>query len=494
MVSFLERIPHDVLLDIALAGALPGYAPPNHLLALLATSRTIYNGLHIHSSPHLHAAIFTLKYGGTIASRQRTASSLAAELVLRCRALNRCRRLDLSSPGLHQDLWTLLWMTVEEGRCLALTEARFPQFVVELAQCYLRDDMMPPGNIKTVIIWLLCLGLSRQDILVETAEVRALLGALLRPFVCASSDAGASPFSSRSLSPAVSLSQTAAREDVYAVPSSHVGSQDPEFEDDTPVEHYGAHIYPPHLPSPSDAAIILIFALKEAVSLQIPHHLPATRAIAAAENRSGPTAEDYTAFQRAITPLFTDVQTTMAAACNSAATTLKCWDADPWISEILAVPECSAERGLHSSMPLAGALTGIWEGSMMISSVQLGDQTPAMPSSPDFLCRTPMQCEFSEYYCLRPQGYIPDCSDTLLYNFDIGRDQHTLFQKLTPDNLPTDSIGTFEHVLVGQTLREHEEAWGPSGFSFAGRVYDNELIVFKRRPVRCSSSSSQRLS
>jgi hypothetical protein len=109
----------------------------------------------------------------------------------------------------------------------------------------------------------------------------------------------------------------------------------------------------------------LIFALKEAVPLQIPYHLPATRAIAVAENRSGPTAEDYAAFQHAVTLFFSDIRTAMAP--QSSATTLNFIKTDPWISEILEVPYFSTRHGRPAY--LAGSLTGFWEGSMMVGSI-----------------------------------------------------------------------------------------------------------------------------
>ncbi|KAJ7827895.1 hypothetical protein B0H14DRAFT_2813156 [Mycena olivaceomarginata] len=416
MLSFLERIPQDVLQHIALAGASSHCGPPVDLCSLLSTCRAIYEGLNIHSSPHLYAAIFKLRS------------------FRRCRALRRCHRLDISLPELRQDLWTLLWIVAEEGLCPPLSEAYFPQFIVKLALYYLRVDMdvTSQRDIQSLVIWLLCLGVSRQDILSENPEVRSTLVTLLRPFV--STSESRVPHSTSQPPSIVFKPNPVAQARSVAPPAlPHVGIEDPG---DEVLRRYNVRIRPPRLPSPSNAAIILIFALKEAVPLQIPYHLPATRAIATAENRSGPTAEDYTAFQRAVTHPQT-----------SATTTLNFVELDPWISDILAIPNFPSEERVRPAH-LAASLTGVWEGSMMISCVSLGNPVPKTPILSDFLCRTPMQCEF--------QKFIP--SEDL---------QHELVR---------------DHVLVGRTLQNHEDAWGSGGFNFTGKVDDDGLVVFTRRP------------
>ncbi|KAF8192793.1 hypothetical protein K438DRAFT_1829680 [Mycena galopus ATCC 62051] len=459
--SFLERIPHDVLQHIAFAGAAPGCALPVDLCSLLSTCRAVYNGLNILSTPHLYAAIFKLKYRNTVVSGQHTDSSLAAELVRRCGALRRCQRLDISLPHLRQDLWTLLWMAAEEGSCVPLSEARFPRFAVELARYYLRADVPSAGDIKPLAVWLLCLGLSREDILAENPDSRSTLVALLRPFVSTSESKSRAPYFTSRLPSTVVFHPGPASGQYLSASTGQA------------LMRYNVPTCSPHLPSPSDAAIILIFALKEAMSLQIPYHLPATRAIALAENRSGPTAEDYTAFQRAVTPLFSDMR---MSSTSAAATTLKFTGSDPRISEILAVPEFYPERGY-----LEGSLTGVWEGSMMISRVSLGDSTPEEDIQSDFLCRTHMQCEFLEHY-------LPSALD--LQELPCGESADPKF--ILSEDLQHESVRpALDHVLVGQTLRDHEDAWGSSGFTFAGTVHDDGQIIFTRRPKNDESEISE---
>ncbi|KAJ7938459.1 hypothetical protein B0H13DRAFT_1943131 [Mycena leptocephala] len=483
MRSFLELVPHDVLQHIALVGASPGSAPPVDLCCLLATCRMIYDGLNIHSNPHLYAAIFKLKYEVATACSQHTDSSLASELVHRCRALRRCRHLDMSLQGLRQDLWTLLRMVVEEGRCVPLFEARFPKFIVELARYYLGEDVRSQGDIKSLVIWLFCLGVSRQDIFSQNPDVRSTLVTLLRPFV-STSTSRVPPFTSLPPSSTVVL-HPASQDWPVALAGPHVGYGNPEEE---VLMRYNVRMCSPHIPPPSDAAIILIFALKEAVPLQIPYHLPATRAIAVAENRSGPTAEDYAAFQHAVTLFFSDIRTAMAP--QSSATTLNFIKTDPWISEILEVPYFST-RHVRPAY-LAGSLTGFWEGSMMISCISLGDPAPKTSSPPDFLCRTPMQCQFSEYYGFPSCTPLPLELDGELQSVIEFLPENFAYHKLTPraDFQHEFACSQLDHVVIGQTPEDHENVWG-SGFNFTGRVHDDGLIVFTRRPKNDESEMSE---
>ncbi|KAJ7092490.1 hypothetical protein B0H15DRAFT_176044 [Mycena belliarum] len=465
MSPLLQHLPYDVLQHIALLCAPPGLAPPTDLCSLLATCRALCDALNRTSSPHVYAAIFRLKY----ARNALPDSALARELVQRCCALRRCRDLDMSVPRLRQDLWTLLWLVIEEGPCAPLSEARFTKFLVELAQHHLSTEVrVPPQNdLQSLVIWLLCFGFTREDILSQSPELRNTLLALLRPFVSVSTPR------SRFTSP---------------LPSSHIALTatsplparlGPQFHDDDDITHYNTRVRVESLPPPTSAAIILTFALKEAVPMQIPYHIPATRAIAAAENRPGPTAEDYAVFQRAGTLLFSDVHATHpAATLPSGAPSYHC------ISDVLQLQ-------LPARSP--GTLTGVWEGALMISScAPLGDA--AAPQSPDFLCRTPMQCEFTEYFCRGPCRLpplaLPSASNVgtspcerFPKDPELVENPASQMFKLGDDLRDYDlDDPTLDHILVGQTLPAHEEAWGSGGFNFAGRVQDDGLIVFTRQP------------
>ncbi|KAJ7454952.1 hypothetical protein B0H11DRAFT_1740251 [Mycena galericulata] len=511
--SFLERVPHDVLQHIAFLGASPGSEPPRDLSCLLITSRTIYDGLNISAAPHLYAAIFKLKYKHhATSSVTHSSSELALELVQRCRALRRCRHLDMSIQGLRQDLWTLLCVLFEEGLCSPLSEAGFPTFTIELARYYLREDVRPSKDIKSLVIWLLCLGLTRQDILSQTPEVRSTLVALLRPFVVSTDAASRVPTFTSLLPPSFAGVLHSISPDswhVVRVARVHMVPQDPE--DEALVLLYNMRMLST-LPMPSDAAVILIFALKEAVPLQIPFHLPMSRAIAIAENRSGPTAEDYTAFQRSGTRLCSDIRASAGTADSdrsATATTLNFLELDPWISDIFRhIPAAVSEN--HRPIYIPGSLTGIWEGSLMISScvsLELESPEPPIPAA-DFLCRTPMQCDFSEYFCFSPcvplpsgmNGHAPlhestvsqdtEARNAILFPVVI---QYFAYQKFTPGKRFQREFSrpALDRVLVGQTLPDHEDAWAPGGFNFAGRVHDDGLVEFTRRPKNDESETSE---
>jgi hypothetical protein len=59
-------------------------------------------------------------------------------------------------------------------------------------------------------------------------------------------------------------------------------------------------------PSLLSASIFLTFALKEAIALQVPKHLPQTQAVARPTEHDGPTIEDFFAITRRRTPLVAD--------------------------------------------------------------------------------------------------------------------------------------------------------------------------------------------
>ncbi|KAJ6625938.1 hypothetical protein B0H10DRAFT_1782218 [Mycena sp. CBHHK59/15] len=504
--SFLEQVPPDVLQHVAFLGAASGSEPPAHLFALLATSRAIYDSLNIRANPHLYAAIFKLKYDdiSALASFRvfLTDSSLAAELVQRCRALRRCFRRDMSPCGLRQDLWTTLCMLAEgdSRNARQLSEAGFPKFILELAFSFLRDDvacsLFPDKGeeMKALILWLLCLGLTRQDILMRNRDERRALLDLLRPFVAASRISPlTSPLSSSSLHLRISHPRTDAG---FAWPSmevasSHGASQDPA---DVGFVRY-ARICSPWLPPPSDAAIILTFALIEAVPLQIPFHLPATRAIAIATNRPGPTMEDYVVFQRTGTLLYSDIRRTTRTASDStrSSTPLNLLERDPELANVLGVPSASDhERRLPAYLP--GSLTGVWEGSLMISScLSLGDG-PA-PAAPDFLCRTPLQCVFSEFFGWASGAPADEAlRGSLMPHTTKEQVSHILWPHQACA-APKSGCGrtiadhAVDNVIIGQTLEAHEQAWG--GFEFAGRVHSDGLIVFKRQPKHDTSETAE---
>ncbi|KAF7307872.1 hypothetical protein MKEN_01147700 [Mycena kentingensis (nom. inval.)] len=461
----LERAPADILQHIA----------------FLSAPRTLYGALNGFANPHLYASIFRLQYGAST----RTDSSLAAELRHRCAALGRCRRLDMSSTGLRQHLWTLLWLTLENE----FESGNAGGGGVEA----LKADRVRDDDLACLVVWLLCLGLSRQDILSQPAETRNALVALLRPLV--SNNASRAGFTSpRDLS--VSADKASVSNSTPPpTPSLLAVAEDSREEI---IYHYNAGVSTNarvRLPPPSDAAIILIFALKEATPLQIPYHLPATRALALAANpaRRGPTAEDYTNFQRALTLLYSDIRNADSGGCvggggDSEVTARSSYaysSVVPWTNHWQLLPTAAA----HCSPAVGdvyppGSLAGVWDGSMMISScgASTGISDAAAPAT-DFLCRTPMQCQLSEHRgsSLEALKESSPAFSRVLHLEDLQQ----------PDNNSRSLEPNAIIALVGQTLLEHEEAWGSDGFVFAGTVQqDDGTIVFTRRPKYQTSENS----
>lgn len=122
----------------------------------------------------------------------------------------------------------------------------------------------------------------------------------------------------------------------------------------------------PPCPEPSSAAIILIFALNEALSLAIPPHLPENRALAILTHRSGPTMEDFRAVASCKTPLFADVRSGLSASpagiTDSARNSL---GHDMEIDKALRLSYNQVRSSTRPYIP--GTFTGTWEGSYMVS-------------------------------------------------------------------------------------------------------------------------------
>jgi len=173
MSSPLENIPCDVLQYISiLASSSSFFDPPIEILRLMLTAPVIYQALNIRDAPHIYAAIYASKFDTAALSRRYhstiTDSALAADLANRCRLLQRCKRGDVSSQNLLQDLSTALWMYLEsDGRNeLQLLNVGFPDFIFSVARTHLKGASshgdLQSTLIGRIVVWLLCLALSRR--------------------------------------------------------------------------------------------------------------------------------------------------------------------------------------------------------------------------------------------------------------------------------------------------------------------------------------------
>lgn len=119
-------------------------------------------------------------------------------------------------------------------------------------------------------------------------------------------------------------------------------------------------------PDPSSAAIILTFALNEAIPLATPKHLPETRAIAIATQRSGPTMEDFRALVGVETPLFANMkqQATPSNKSGRGMGSDSPMILNPDFSQVIKIRDVVLPTEAYFYIP--GRLTGLWEGSYMV--------------------------------------------------------------------------------------------------------------------------------
>ena len=175
MSSRFETLPRDILQTIAfLSASTSVFEPPIEILHLLLTHPLIYQSLCVPSAPDLYAHIFFTKFDTQAPIRrfsgQLPDSAYAAELLARCRLLRRVHRLDFSSAGLKQDLWTALWIFLESDGLNEnqLSQVKFPDFILGLARSELAQEPISHGrpdgisSLKPIIVWLLCLALRRR--------------------------------------------------------------------------------------------------------------------------------------------------------------------------------------------------------------------------------------------------------------------------------------------------------------------------------------------
>jgi len=175
MSSRFETLPNDILQTIVfLSVSTSVFEPPVEILHLLLTHPFIYCSLRVSSASDLYAHIFFTKFdtGASVRRfcRRLPDSAFATQLLSRCRLLRRVRRADFSSAGLKQDLWTALWMFLESDGLneRQLSQVRFSDFILGLARSELlvhepKSPARPDDtSLKPIIIWLLCLALSRR--------------------------------------------------------------------------------------------------------------------------------------------------------------------------------------------------------------------------------------------------------------------------------------------------------------------------------------------
>ncbi|KAG6810522.1 hypothetical protein H0H92_011468 [Tricholoma furcatifolium] len=431
-MSSLDTFPHDILQHIAFCLATSSPRQPSRdLFPLLLTCLSIYRALNPENCPKLYARIFRHTFDiDPLLHMQLPDTILAAEFCRRQRILWRTRRMDLSSDLCEDEIWAAMRLLLERGgrNERILSEAGFLTFIRSFVLQRLTHagiaNLLPSSkdNNTSLAMWLLCLSLSHQDIVEIPEEIRNALCRLLR-------------------FPAVNKQQSYsvcyARDSPERVQRPLDASADQERE---------------ALLADAAPIIILIFALNEVVPIAIPLHVPETRAIAIAAQRSGPTVEDLRAISSSRTPLFAETKvahTQDGTGMNPAARMSSAAHLDLLGSRMNSyLYSTYIEPKTPAYVYVPGFLSGLWEGSFMIS----GEPIPASPQTPlllgKFTCLKPMQCAITEYLCFSPRLPIP-----LNYSLDL---------------------------LEPATLPDHEQAWG--GFKFAGRIRADGYMIMCREP------------
>ncbi|KIM41864.1 hypothetical protein M413DRAFT_27427 [Hebeloma cylindrosporum] len=489
-----ETLPRDILQTIAfLSASSSAFEPPIEILHLLLTHPQIYRSLRVSSAPDLYAHIFFTKFDTRAPIRrfsgQLPDSAFAAELLARCRLLRRVHRVDFSSAGLKQDLWTALWMFLESDGLneRQLSQVNFSDFILGLARSeLLRDTTSHPSrpdriNLKptSIIVWLLCLGLHRRVILDMSTQDRDALYGMIFPFIFLSKKTVAC--TSRPTACPSSPSRVVSR---VGVPG--------ELAD---VSTYLQN-YKPLVPDPSTAAINLAFAIFEFNRPKVPYHVPKTRAIAIASQRVGPTQEDYEALASYLTPLFADSipiistenrQSSSPLSIGFTSNASRSIMHDIQFSEIWNNLSGKMSTYVPISTYVPGSLTGVWEGVHRTVDSPLA-ATACSPVNPlvTMVIIKPMHFSLTEYISDdlsvgpdKGSGYLSDLLDIKRGPSEvyIGGRTYRKYQPLN-SNKGESNAALSDVILLGETTEVHDHAWGPH--KFTGRVHRDGLIELLR--------------
>ncbi|KAG2130360.1 hypothetical protein DEU56DRAFT_954776 [Suillus clintonianus] len=487
MLPHLESIPVDVLSQIAFFTV--ASAPFNGLgpiLHLLLSSRSIHDALSFKSCPQLYARVFRSRFD-LVAHHRRsklaspTTTNLALELQRRCAVLQRIRRRHIADHGILPDLWTIYLMLLESdgmNEC-QLHSAGISQYIrILLKRCLGQQG----DAARALAISVACLVWSHKFITDMPLEERSQTLLELRPFVTGSINV---------LSLNVNSGMGTRR------PLSFDGScnRAPEVTSGACIENkYRALIssiytseYTLTAPSLLSASIFLTFALKEAIALQLPKHLPQTQAVARPTELDGPTIEDFFAITRRRTPLVADSGhqspsrepfADRAGRKIRASRSLAHDEEFYRIAHRLGLPDDTWE--LRSCI---GLLSGTWEGTYI----------------------QPIQCRLEEHLCFTPCIPLPsvprngdfgesafqhlfmnDCEGATTANefSDATRSskhRYELFRPTDTSENYRDPRHALDVVITGETPRRLEATWG--AFIFFGRIrLSDGLVTLTRKP------------
>ncbi|KAG2361010.1 hypothetical protein BDR07DRAFT_1451788 [Suillus spraguei] len=494
MLPHLESIPIDVLSQIAFfTVASPPFTGLGAVLQLLLCSRNLHDALSLKSCPQLYARVFRSRFDLVAHLRRSklaspTTTNLALELQRRCAVLRRIRHRHIADHSILPDLWTIYLMLLESDGMneFQLHSAGIAQYIrMLLKRCLGQQGVLRDDTARALAISVACLVWSHSvpDLLPcpefitdMPSEERSQMLSELRPFVTGSSNV---------------------------------------------MKEYA--LTAPNLLS---ASIFLTFALKEAIALQAPKHLPQTQVVARPTEHDGPTIEDFFAITRRRTPLvadsgdqdpsrepFADRTGRKIRASRSLAHDEEFYR----IAHRLGLPDDTLE--LRSCI---GLLSGTWEVLIDDGFHRKSDPTV----SPDFVSRHPIQCRLEEHLCFTPSIPLPsalqngdfgesalkhlfmnDCEGVTVrvvltalhcwlhdchafppqtaneFSDATGSSKHRyeLFRPTDTSENYRDPRHALDVVITGETPRRLEATWG--AFIFFGRIrLSDGLVTLTRKP------------
>lgn len=515
MLPHLESIPVDVLSQIAFfTVASAPFSGLGAILQLLLCSRNLHDALSLKSCPQLYARVFQSRFDLFAHLRRSklaspTTTNLALELQRRCAVLRSIRHRHIADHNILPDLWTIYLMLLESDGMneSQLHSAGIAQYIrMLLKRCLGQQGVLRDDTARALAISVACLVWSHKFITDMPSEERSQTLLELRPFVTGSTNILSFNVNSGARRCLLSFDGS------YNRAPELMPSACDENNHRALVSSIYTREYKLTAPSLLSASIFLTFALKEAIALQVPKHLPQTQAVARPTEHDGPTIEDFFAITRRRTPLvadsghqnpsrepFADRTGRKMRASRSLAHDEEFYR----IAHRLDLLDDTLE--LRSCI---GLLSGTWEGTYMTSPTSFC-QCPSQKSdptvSPDFVSRHPIQCRLEEHLCFTPCVPLP----SVPRNGDFGESafKHLYMndcERVTTANEFSDAAGSSKHryelfrptdtsenyrdprhaldvVITGETPRRLEATWG--AFIFFGRIrLSDGLVTLTRKP------------
>ncbi|KAF9447852.1 hypothetical protein P691DRAFT_670651 [Macrolepiota fuliginosa MF-IS2] len=386
MASPLHAVPHEILSNIAifLANITP-YSPPTDLLALQATDRCIHNALNPHSAPSVWAAAFRFRFDDAAVLRRNfhpNGRDYADQLRQYSETLAAVRTLNVLRDDMDEVMRNVYTMLLDNnGKNRAQLEAndadRFMDIFVRTrlwAQAHVHEGWPDAGCTNTYALWNLWFLTTLDKLRGEVRAHREHLVALILPYVL-------NPYRYHQAEAPPShfhLPLPTHQGNIvfpHSLPSAH--GPYPVYVDPQPIAlpYFGA--MPQFSPPPITAAAkLLYFARREVIPLDIPPHLPRTRAEAPPASEPQPTQEDLVEINnhRGAEPplrvtwdwesdrkLVNGIPTNPQSNFDDSTR----WDADYWRRRFCGNAWQSQPKWRPGKVYIPGSMDGLWQGRLV---------------------------------------------------------------------------------------------------------------------------------